>query len=149
MSPLAHTGVLASGVQGGHLVATDNPMVLTLIAVLAVGCAAIVRHLTRRPPRTEPVRDEWGAQVAMGELCPQGWRAQITLYGWGAPLPDDAPPSRVPPVELEWQRYDEDGLKVGPTRHMWARSIPQVLQLMVDDRNAEELLEQLEDWTVE
>ena len=146
MTPRAHAGVLASGVQGGHLVATDNPVVLMLIAVLAVACAAILRQLSKQPSRTEPVRDEWGAWAAMGDLCPQGWRAQITLYGWGAPLPDDAPPSRVPPVELEWQRYDEEGRQVGPTRHMWARSIPQVLQLMVDDRNAEEVLEHLDAW---
>jgi len=146
MSALGHAVVLASGVQGGRLPAPDNSVVLLLIAALAVGCAVIGRRLVKHPPRTGPVRDEWGAQVAMGELCPQGWRAQITLYGWGAPLPEDAPPSRVPPVELEWQRYDEEGRQVGPTRHMWARSIPQVLQLMVDDRNAEEVLEQLDTW---
>ena len=39
------------------------------------------------PSPARPVTDQWQALAVMGELCPHGWQAQITLYGWGAPVP--------------------------------------------------------------
>jgi hypothetical protein len=115
-----------------------------LIAVMAVLGVVIVRHLRRRDRRPKQVGDQWQALAMMGELCPHGWQAQITLYGWGAPVPADAPASRVPLVELEWKQFDEDSGRVTVVRRVWAPTIGEALQLMVDDRWTDVTLEQIE-----
>jgi len=80
----------------------------------------------------------------MGELCPDGWQAQITLYGWGAPVPAEAPPSRVPLVELEWKQFDGESGAVVVARRVWAPTVGEALQKMVEDRRTDLTLEQIE-----
>ncbi len=118
-------------------------VIVPLIVAMTLACVAIGVYLRRRQRRPKPVADQWQALAVMGELCPYGWRAQITLYGWGAPVPADAPPSRVPLVELEWTQYDEPG-HVAVARRVWAPTISQALQAMVDDRQTDIALEQIE-----
>jgi hypothetical protein len=79
----------------------------------------------------------------MGELCPHGWRAQITVYGKGAPMPDGVAPARLPPVELEWTEYDRESRQVAAARRLSARTIGGALQMMVDDRRTDIELERL------
>lgn len=140
--------VIASGVQGGgpHPPrATDTLLVIALMVAMALATTAIVLYLRRsRRRRREPVDDQWRALVVMGELCPHGWQAQLTLYGWGAPVPSDAPPSRTPLVELEWKQFDEDSGRVAVARRTWASTIPQALEAMVEDRQTDLTLEQIE-----
>jgi hypothetical protein len=138
--------VLASGVQGGHAHAGayETFVIALLITLLALAVAQIATYLRRRHRRPQPVSDEWQALAVMGELCPDGWQAQITLYGWGAPVPDDAPPSRVPPVELEWKQFEQEPGRVAVERRVWAPTIEQALQTMVDDRRTDVTLEQIE-----
>ena len=88
--------------------------------------------------------NQWQALVVMGELCPYGWQAQITLRGWGAPVPDDAPASRTPLVELEWRQFDEEPGRVVVARRVWAPTIGEALQAMVEDRRTDITLEQIE-----
>jgi hypothetical protein len=144
MSAAGGLFVLASGVQGGHARAHDTLWVMLLIAALAVAAAAICIYLRRRAREPKPVGDQWQALAVMGELCPHGWQAQITLYGWGAPVPTDAPPSRVPLVELEWKQFDEESGHVAVARRVWAATIEQALQAMVEDRWTDVTLEQIE-----
>ena len=148
MSAPASLGtVIASGVQGGTahpLHAGDTRWVALAIAVLAFAAAMALLHLRRRARRLRPVEDEWSALAVMGELCPYGWEAQVTLYGWGAPVPADAPPSRAPLVELEWKQYEEDSSRVAVARRVWAPSIGEALQAMVEDRRTDVTLEQIE-----
>jgi hypothetical protein len=138
--------VIASGVQGGHAHAPAYEMlvIVPLIAVMTAACAWIAVYLGRRRRRAAPVEDQWRALVVMGELCPHGWQAQVTLYGWGAPVPADAPPSRVPLVELEWKQFEEESGRVAVVRRVWAPTIAEALQLMVDDRRTDLTLEQIE-----
>lgn len=141
--------LLASGVQGGgaHPAAghtsdlIDVLLVIVGLLLLAVAAAAVTRRLRRRP---RPVADQWGALAVMGEMCPHGWQAQITLYGWGAPVPSDAPASRTPLVELEWKQFDEQPGHVAVARRAWAATIPEALQVMVEDRRTDLTLEQIE-----
>lgn len=140
--------VLGSGVQGGHLKATDAVQVAIVIVVMAAFGGAMFFLFERRPRKPRPVKDKWGALAVMGELCPHGWDAQIHLYGWGAPVPPDAPPARAPLVALEWKEYGEgeDG-EPGPVvvaRRVWAPTIEQALQSMVDDRRTDVALEEIE-----
>jgi hypothetical protein len=145
MSALRDGIVVASGVQGGHAKATDAVVVALVIAALGLIAAGILFYQYRRPRRSKPVTDQWSALAVMGEMCPHGWEAQITLYGWGAPVPADAPPARVPLVELEWKQYDEEPGRVAVARRVWAATIEQALQIMVDDRRTDVTLEQIEE----
>jgi len=90
----------------------------------------------------------------MGELCPHGWKAEITLHGWGEPLPADAPFSSTPPVAVRWKLYEDDSDRVAVARWVSANTIDEALQTMVDDRRLDVTLEQIEqaakggdDWT--
>ena len=143
----------ASGLAtaGGHVPAVwpDTLLIAALIAVLAAGCLLIFLYLRRSSRRPKRVADHWQALAVMGELCPHGWQARITLYGWGAPVPDDAPPSRVPQVELRWELYEEEHGSVVAVRRAWAPTIEAALQTMVDGRRTDLALEQIEQATAE
>ena len=146
MSAVAAQLVLASGVQGGHAPAAghETTVIGAVIAVMAVLTALSAVYLRRRARRPKPVGDQWQALAAMGELCPDGWQADITLYGWGAPIPDDAPDARVPPVGLEWTQFEDESGRVAVTRRLWAPTIADALQTMVEDRQTDLTLEQIE-----
>jgi hypothetical protein len=140
--------LLASGVQGGppggNAPGQQTALVITLSLLLALALVGVVLYLRRRARRPRQVTDEWAALAVMGELCPSGWKAQVTIYGWGAPVPADAPASRVPLVELEWSQYDEQTGQVAVARRVWAPSIAEALQVMVEDRRTDLSLEQIE-----
>jgi hypothetical protein len=108
--------------------------IMFVVAVMTAGCVLIVKHLRHRDQQPKRVTDHWQALAVMGELCPRGWQAHITLYGQGAPVPHDAPPSRAPLVELEWKEFDGEPRQVMVARRAWARTIGGALQMMVDDR---------------
>jgi hypothetical protein len=146
VSTVAGLLALAGNGQGGHLQApTDETVLLAvLITGLSVACVFIAVLLGRRERRPRPVADHWQALTVMGELCPHGWQAQITLYGWGAPVPADAPPSRAPLVRLEWQEFDQEPGRVAVERRVWAPSIEEALQAMVDDRRTDVTFEEIE-----
>lgn len=138
--------LIASGAQGGHAHTPGLELLFIALAIIAMAVASVLIfiYLQRRDRRHKPVGDQWQALAVMGELCPHGWQAQITLYGWGAPVPADAPPSHVPLVELEWKQFDEEGGRVTVVRRVWARTIGEALQMMVDDRWTDVSLEQIE-----
>ena len=146
MSAAGVVFVLASGVQGGHVKAPgyETLLLVLFIAAMTAACALIAVYLRRRYRRPKPVADQWQAMAVMGELCAHGWQAQITLYGWGAPVPADAPPSRVPLVELEWKQFEEESGHVAVARRVWAPTIGEALQTMVEDRRTDIALEQIE-----
>jgi hypothetical protein len=146
MSSSATVLVIASGVQGGHLHASTSEALLIVLLIAALGFVAIplTIYLHRRSRRPQQVRDQWQALAVMGELCPHGWQAHITLRGWGAPVPEDAPAARAPLVELEWQQFEEGSGRVVVARRVWAPTIGDALQTMVDDRHTDLALEQIE-----
>jgi len=143
---IAALGGLVLANDPGHLPAlpADTIVIALLIAAMTIACVLIFVHLRRRNRRIKPVTDQWQALAVMGELCPHGWQAHITLYGWGAPVPEHAPPSRVPLVELEWKQFDEDSGRVAVARRVWAPTIGEALQSMVEDRRTDIALEQIE-----
>jgi hypothetical protein len=143
---VAAIGFVVASYRGGSTYAPlyETFVIVPLIAVMTAACVLIGIYLRRRQRRPKPVADQWQALAVMGELCPHGWQAQITLYGWGAPVPDDAPPSRVPLVELEWKQFDEEPGRVAVVRRVWAPTIDAALQSMVDDRRTDIVLEQIE-----
>ncbi len=150
MTPLANALLIASGVQGGNVRAPArvpaHETIVIVVAIVAMTAAlvAIAVYLRRRLRRARPVGDQWQALAVMGELCPDGWQAEITLYGWGAPVPIDAPASRVPLVELEWKQFDGESGQVAVVRRVWAPTIGEALQTMVEDRRTDLTLEEIE-----
>ena len=143
---LAAVGLVIASYRGGSTYAPlyETFVIVPLIAVMTGACVLIGLYLRRRHRRPRPVGDQWQALAVMGELCPYGWQAQITLYGWGAPVPDDAPPSRVPLIEPEWKQLGEEPGRVAVARRVWAPTIGEALQLMVEDRRTDVALEQIE-----
>jgi hypothetical protein len=142
----ASLGLELASYRGGSTYAPlyETFVIVPLIAVMTIACALIVMYLRRRARQPKPVADQWQALAVMGELCPHGWTAQVTLYGWGAPVPDDAPPSRVPLVELEWKQFDEESGRIAVARRVWAPTIDEALQMMVEDRRTDIALEEIE-----
>jgi len=144
-------GLVIASYRGGSTYAPlyETFVIVPLIAAMTLVCVLIVFYLRRRYLRPRPVGDQWQALAVMGELCPHGWQAEITLYGWGAPVPEDAPPSRVPLIELEWKQFDEEAGRIAVARRVWAPTIGEALQMMVDDRRTDVTLEQIEQAAVE
>ena len=64
-------------------------------------------------------------------------------------MPADAPPARVPLVELEWKQFEEESGHVAVARRVWAPTIGEALQTMVEDRRTDIALEQIEQAVVE
>lgn len=137
------SGVAANNLQWGSFTAPwwETLILLVVIALMLGGCVAIYRHLRRRDRRPKPVANQWEAFVAMEELCPDGWQAQITVYGGAAPTPEDAPPTREELVELEWKQFEGEQRRVAVVRRAWARTISGALQMMVDARRTDAALE--------
>ena len=149
---MSTVGALVMGsYRGGHVEASNYETFLIVLAivVMAAACGAIFVYLRRLYRRPKPVADQWQALAVMGELCAHGWQAQITLYGWGAPVPSDAPPSRAPLVELEWKQFEEDSERIAVARRVWAPTISEALEAMVEDRRTDMTFEQIEESAAE
>ena len=150
MSDVARGFVMANGEQAGRVTAPAGETALIVLVIAAMAIALVLVSIwVRRHRRPKPVTDQWQALAVMGELCAHGWQAQITLYGWGAPVPADAPPSRVPLVELEWKQFEEDSERVAVARRVWAPTIEEALEAMVEDRRTDMTFEQIEESAAE
>ncbi len=102
--------------------------------------------LRGRAGRWRRVRAEVGAErtarAMMGELCPHGWRAELTLYD-GRALTESDEPVRGP-VALDWCELRPGGVEPAVVRRVWAGSVAEALEAMVADRRTDVALEQIE-----
>jgi hypothetical protein len=69
----------------------------------------------------------------MDELCPHGWRAQLTLTD----------PERGT-VQLEWTEFEDAFHETGVARRLTAPSIHEALEAMVADRRTDVTLQDIE-----
>lgn len=99
-----------------------------------------------RVGRWRRVRAEVGgerrARALMGELCPHGWRAELTLYD-GRASTEAGEPARAP-VALDWCELRPGGAEPAVVRRVWAASVAEALEAMVADRRTDVALEQIE-----
>jgi hypothetical protein len=155
--------VLTSSVQvtNGQLhlgrVSLLQPLVLIVFVVALAVCVvpllelfvprtrgAIRSRLRRRGRLRAAANAEARARALMSELCPDGWRAQITLFGTGEELPPDAPTGVGARVALDWTELEGVGGRAAVMRRVWAPTIREALEAMVADRRTDETLEQIE-----
>jgi hypothetical protein len=90
---------------------------------------------------------ELRARALMSELCPHGWRAQITVVHGAPGLSSDpsneaaAGPQRV---VLDWTELEDESGRPAVMRQVCAPTIGEALEAMVADRRTDETLEQIE-----
>jgi hypothetical protein len=130
------------------------PVLLTLCAVAVGGLLGLKllertvpyarRKLRVRTNRTRRLRAaataELRARAMMDELCPQGWQAEIVLFGSAEELPPDARDPERTRVQLDWTELDAPEIN----RRVWAPDIKSALEAMVADRITEETLLRIE-----
>lgn len=88
------------------------------------------------------------ARALMSELCPHGWRAQITLLGSDEEPPRTAPGGERARVALDWTELQAQGGRPAVMRRVWASTIGEALDAMVADRRTDETLERIEQGAV-
>jgi hypothetical protein len=141
--------VLASQI----VAATSSPAlaVAAQLELLAVGAVLLVlaglllsREVRRWRNAHPPDSDEVRARALMGELCPNGWQAQMTLYDSGASVPPEAPQFEGGLVALDWAELPAGDEEPPAPRRVWAPTIADALAAMVDDRRTDEVLERIE-----
>lgn len=149
-----------SGTVGFHSDAASQWLALAVIAfVVSVGAVAVptlgvaisraggrLRWWRGRHTRQDgAAHAEARARAMMSELCPHGWRAQITLFADADP--DDhrplTPGGGRARVALDWTEL-RDGRRPAVMRRVWAGSVSAALEAMVADRRTDETLEQIE-----
>ena len=84
------------------------------------------------------------ARALMSELCPHGWRAQITLFSPSDPLLLEAGSGGSARVALDWAELEDETGRPVVIRRVWAPTIADALEAMVADRRTDETLEQIE-----
>jgi hypothetical protein len=114
--------------------------VLRIVAARTRAAFAAWRHRRRRIRAAATA--ERRARAMMSELCPHGWRAQITLYE-GRAHQDNGEPVRGA-VALDWFELRAGGGEPAVMRRVWAGTIGEALEAMVADRRTDETLEQIE-----
>jgi hypothetical protein len=132
--------------EGGGLGIGLEIIGATIIACALLSATFFLLHRVKRRRDALVVRERQ-AREQMQELCPEGWTARIILYGDGAPLPDDAPPSGDRLVCVEWTEFESDPAghtDVAVARRMWAKTISGALRGMLADRRLDFELEQIE-----
>ena len=103
-----------------------------------------VRARLRRGRTLQAVAtSELRSRARMSELCPHGWRAEITLFEHPDPdgVNDVARPDRV---RLEWTELRDESGAPAVMRELWAPTVGAALEAMVADRRTDETLEQIE-----
>jgi hypothetical protein len=140
----------ASTAGRGLAVVAQLELVLAGAVLLVLAGLLLAREARRWRGRHRPHSDEVRARAMMGELCPNGWHAQVTLYGSPADRSAEAPTNfgeaRGPgaAVSIDWGELPGDGAEWPPTRRVWAPTIVEGLAAMVEDRRTDEVLERIE-----
>ena len=110
--------------------------------VLAVAAVLAMRRVRRRQEARRRHSDEVRARPLMGELCPNGWQAQLTLHG--SPAQRTRRARTAGWSAIDWCELPGDGEESPPVRRVWAATIAEALAAMVEDRRTDEVLERIE-----
>ena len=125
-------------------VAAQLELIVAGAVLLALAGLLLARELRRWRRAHPPQSDETRARAVMGELCPNGWQAQITLFDSSSARPPATLRRDGQAVSLDWCEIPEPGGEPPLMRRVWAPTIAQALGAMVDDRRTDEVLERIE-----
>jgi hypothetical protein len=129
----------------GVAIAIATVMLFKMLAITQPRLRRAVGARRRRAHRLRTAANaEQRARAMMSELCPHGWRAQITLFGPGDEMPPDAPDGDRSRVALDWAELEDERRRVAVVRRVWAPTIGEALEAMIADRRTDETLEQIE-----
>jgi hypothetical protein len=134
----------ASAASRSLAVVAQLELVLVGAVLLLLAGLLLLRELRRWRGRHRPHSHEVRARAVMGELCPNGWRAQLTLYGSGPAAPVDATAPAGALVAVDWSELPGEDGEHPPVRRVWAPTIAEGLAAMVQDRRTDEVLERIE-----
>jgi hypothetical protein len=129
------------------LVVCIGAVAVPLLGVVLSGAWRLLRARRGRHRRLEAAAHaEARARAMMSELCPHGWRAQITLFADGntddhRPLTRDG---RRAQVALDWMELSDASGRPAIMRRVWATTMVEALEAMVADRRTDETLERIE-----
>jgi len=116
---------------------------VVIYKLIDVAVLALRRRTLERRRERQVASAERRARALMGELCPDGWRAQITLFAPGDE-PPSAPTGQRARVALDWAELEPEGGGPAVVRRVWAPTVAAALEAMVTDRRTDETLEQIE-----
>ena len=142
---------MVAAIRSGASVAGRSLAVVAQLELVLVGGMLLVlaglllsRELRRWRGEHRPHSEEVRARALMGELCPNGWQAQLTLYSSGQPVPPGAPASDGSLVAVDWSELPDEEDEPPVRRRVWAATIADGLAAMVEDRRTDEVLERIE-----
>ncbi len=141
---LAATRSGASAASRSLAVVAQLELVLVGAVLLVLAGLLLAREVKRWRTRHRPHSHEVRARAVMGELCPNGWQAQLTLYGSGSAAAPPGSPQGGEVVAVDWSELPGDDGELPPTRRVWAPTITDALAAMVADRRTDEVLERIE-----
>lgn len=122
----------------GLAVVAQLELVLVGAVLLVLAGLLLARELRRWRGRHPPHSHEVQARALMGELCPNGWQALLTLHDSTPGTPGE------PMVALDWAELPAQDGEAPPTRRVRAATIADALAAMVADRRTDEVLERIE-----
>jgi hypothetical protein len=137
-SLLEPLGALLLAACGGGLV------VVVLGRVVPDARRALRARIANRHRLRAAANAELRARAMMDELCPHGWRAQITLASAAEEQAGGTPDRQPGRVALDWTAFEDEGLRVEVVRRVWAPTISEALDAMVADRRTDETLQDIE-----
>jgi len=105
---------------------------------------ALRPRIARRRRQRAAADAELRARAIMDELCPQGWRAQITLVRASKARRGETPDGQRDWVALDWTAFEDESSRVAVVRRVWAPTIGEALDAMVADRRTDETLRRVE-----
>ena len=144
--------VVVAAIRSGACVAGRCLAVVAQLELVLVGGMLLVlaglllsRELRRWRGEHRPHSEEVRARALMGELCPNGWQAQLDARNSsGRPAPPGAPASEGSLVGVDWSELPDEEDEPPVRRRVWAATIADGLAAMVEDRRTDEVLERIE-----
>lgn len=147
-SNVGHAGLLAPVLLIAFVVCV-GAVAVPLLGVLISATRRLVRAWRARRRRLRAAANaETHARAMMSELCPHGWRAQITLFASADEDRAGAPDGPRAQVALDWTELRDESGTPAVMRRVWAPTIGEALDAMVSDRRTDETLERIEQGAV-
>ncbi len=120
-------------------------LMVPLLGLAVSSCRDVLRSWRGRRRRLQAAAGaEMRARAMMSELCPHGWRAQITILAGE----EDTDGGGRGGVALDWAELQGQSGRPAVMRRVWAPTIGEALEAMVADRRTDETLERIEQGAV-